>query len=68
MDHSVQGYLSRQPSKTLETLLYQYLEDGMWKDYFYIVPTIVEILTQRGLNLPQQIYDRIAEIEILQQS
>ena len=67
MDYSIRGYLGRQPTKTLETMLHHYLQDGMWEDYFYIIPMILEVLTQRGFDLPQQIYDRIAEIETLRQ-
>lgn len=68
MDHSVRGYLGRQPTKVLETLLHLYLQDGQWEDYFYTIPMIVEVLTQRGFSIPQQIYDRIAEIERIQQN
>ena len=68
MDHSVRGYLGRQPTKVLERLLHLYLQDGQWEDYFYTIPMIVEVLTQRGFSIPQQIYDRIAEIERIQQN
>ena len=67
MDYSVRGYLGRQSTKTLETLLHLHLQDGLWEDYFYTIPMIVEVLTQRGFSIPQQVYDRIAEIEKLQQ-
>lgn len=65
MDRSVRGYLGRQPTQILQLLLDQYLIDGMWERYFYAVPIIVEILTQRGIQIPQQIHDRIVEIEEL---
>ena len=68
MDLSIQGYLGRQPTKKLETMLLLYLQDGMWEDYFYVIPMIVEVLTQRGFDISQQIYDRIAEIENIQQN
>ena len=68
MDYSIQGYLGRQTTAVLESLLHLYLQDGMWEGYFRVVPIIVEILTQRGYVISQQIYDRIAEIEILRQS
>ena len=67
MDHSLRGYINRQPTETLEILLQHYLQDSMLKDYFYIVPMLVESLTQRGFDIPQQVYDRIAEIESIQQ-
>lgn len=63
MDLSLGGYLSRQSTQTLQQLLEQYLTDGMWEGYFYAVPTIVEILTARGVSIPQEIQDRIAEIQ-----
>ena len=67
MDHSLRGYIGRQPTKVLERLLHLYLQDGQWENYFYLIPMIVEVLTQRGFSIPQQISDRITEIEKIQQ-
>ena len=64
MDHSVRGYLSRQPTEVLQHLLHHYLQDGVWQDYFRTVPIIIEILKQRGINISQEICGRIAEIEL----
>ena len=63
MDHSVRGYLGRQPTEILQSILLHYLEDGVWQSYFYTVPMIIETLTERGIDIPQAIYDRITEIE-----
>lgn len=67
MDHSIQGYLNRQPTKILQSVLQHHLKDGVWQSYFYTVPMIIEILKQRDIDIPRQIYDRIAEIEKSQQ-
>ena len=63
MDHSVRGYLGRQPTKILQSVLQHHLKDGVWQSYFYTVPIIIEILMQRNVEIPQEIYDRIVEIE-----
>lgn len=68
MDHSVRGYLGRQPTELLQSVLQHHLEDGVWQSYFCTVPLIIEILTERGIDIPQEIYDRIAEIEKLSES
>lgn len=67
MDHSIQGNLGRQPTETLQNILQYHLQDGVWQSYFYTVPMIIEILRQRDIDIPQEIFDRIAEIEKLQQ-
>ena len=67
MDHSIRGYLGRQPTQMLQMLLQQYLQKGM-EGYYYTVPIIVDSLTQRGIDIPQEIYDRIAEIEKLSEA
>lgn len=64
MDHSVRGYLSRQPTQILQMLLQQYLQRGM-EGYYNAIPIIAEILTQRGIGIPQEIHTRIAEIQKL---
>ena len=63
MDFSLREYLGRRPTQFLQQLLEQFLTDDMWEGYFYAVPIIVEILTQRGIQIPQETYDRIAEIK-----
>ena len=65
MDHSIRGYLGRQPTQILQSILQHYLEDGVWQNYFYAVPMIVEVLTERGIDIPQEIYDRITEIQMM---
>lgn len=67
MDHSIRGYLSRQSTVILQSVLQRHLQDGMWQSYFYTVPMIIEILIERGIYISPEIYDRIAEIEALQQ-
>ena len=63
MDHSVREYLGRQPTKILQSVLQHHLKDGVWQSYFYTIPIIIEILMQRNVEIPQEIYDRIVEIE-----
>ena len=67
MDHSIRGYLGRQPTEILQNVLQYHLQDGVWQSYFYTVPMIIEILKERDIDIPQEIYDRIAQIEKLQQ-
>ena len=68
MDHSIRGYLGRQPTEVLQNILRHHLEDGVWQSYFYTVPMIIDALKERNVEIPQEIYDRIAEIEQLQQA
>ena len=67
MDHSIRGYLGRQPTEILQGVLEHHLKDGVWQSYFYTVPMIIEVLKERDIEIPQEIYNRIAEIEQLQQ-
>ena len=67
MDHSVRGYISRQSTEVLQSVLRHHLKEGVWQSYFYTVPMIVEVLTERGVDIPREIYDRIAEIGKLQE-
>lgn len=67
MDHSVRGYLSRQSTQILQTLLQQYLQKGM-EGYLNTIPILIEILTQRGVDIPQSVYDRILEIQSFQEN
>ena len=67
MDHSVRGYLSRQSTQILQTLLHQYLQKGM-EGYLNTIPILIEILTQRGVDIPQSVYDRILEIQSSQEN
>ena len=55
MDHSIQAYLNRQPTKILQSVLQHHLQDGVWQSYFYTVPMIIEILKQRNVDIPRQI-------------
>lgn len=67
MDHSVRGYLSRQSTQILQTLLQQYLQKGM-EGYLNTIPILIEILTQRGVDIPPSVYDRILEIQFFQEN
>ena len=67
MDHSVRGYLSRQSTQILQTLLQQYLQKGM-EGYLNTIPILIEILTQRGVDIPQSVHDRILEIQFFQEN
>ena len=67
MDHSIRGYLGRQPTEILQSVLQHHLKDGGGQRYFYTVPMIIEVLKERDIDIPQEIYNRIAEIEQLQQ-
>ena len=67
MDISVRGYLNRQPTEVLQSILQFHLQDGVWQDFFYTVPIILDVLEQRNVDISQEIYARIAEIEALQQ-
>lgn len=67
MDHSIRGYLGRQPTEILQSVLQHHLTDGVWQSYFYTVPMIIEVLKERDIAIPQEIYNRIAEIERVQQ-
>ena len=66
MDHSIRGYLGRQPTQILQGALQYHLQEGVWQSYYYTVPMIIEILNQRGVLVPQEVYDRMAEIEKIQ--
>ena len=67
MDHSVRGYLSRQSTQILQTLLQQYLQKGM-EGYYNTIPIIVEILRHRSIDIPRSVYDRILEIQASQKN
>jgi len=47
MDHSVEGYLKRQPTQLLELLLQQYRRDPENSHYAQIAQIIESILRQR---------------------
>ena len=63
MDHSVQGYLSRQPTQVLQVLLRDYSSADNLENYFRVIPIIMEILTARNAPIPQEIQTRIAEYQ-----
>ena len=65
MDHSVRGYLSRQSTQVLLVILRTCLQDNLTESYLYAINPIVEILTDRGIALPQDLSDRICEIQLL---
>ena len=55
MDYSVYGYLERQPTDRLNCFLQACLSDAVWKDYAYIVPTVLEILAKRAEAIPEDL-------------
>ena len=63
MDHSLRGYIGRQPTPVLQTLLQNYTQETLLPDYCYAIPLIVEALTARGVDIPLEIWNRIAEYE-----
>ena len=59
MDHSLYSYLDRMTTQTLQTVLQTYSQDHMLQDYYYAMSLIIDILTKRGAEIPQEILCRL---------